>query len=461
MELLRRALFGAFAVFIITISVQQVEANTNCIPAADMNEIAAAFTQFNSLKGKEFCYNGSNDSALLEAIMFMRNTQFESSMPASSDELFSGNFATSWWRYFIGRINKFSIQTNCPEGAAAYVMGGFFASKTMYVCPLMLSGTMTALDRASIYMHEARHIDGYPHMTCTHGPRKGINGACDNRIKDAGSYAVTVETYAQLGKYAKDIHPALKAYARASSVIYANEAFEAPVRINKSANFMILTQDKQFHEVNVQGGFQSTPRGTISDLGRIVMRGLYYVIFPDDKNLPAKFVFTNNEGDLAQAPGKDAVEYNAETPANKAKWISIHYAGSWGVKILPDRAQFVCDVQSGSKRDVTFATGQQPVSFIYPNGYDREHLQAYIMMSNGQVMEAGCSSKTNAFVRATNISFDRPLVRLYKSGNVTLGLSDDGKLYSVNGQTTTHIPTAHDGQIYELLANTNFNFYNN
>ncbi|MCC6138951.1 MAG: hypothetical protein IT287_09990 [Bdellovibrionaceae bacterium] len=459
MDLLRHALLGLFTVVVLSLTSQSANAADDCIQSKDMDEIVAAFSQFKHLKGKEFCYDGTADSALLEAIMFMRNTQFETSMPASADDLFSGKFASSWWKYFIGRINKFSIQTNCPEGAAAYVMG-LFGGKTMYVCPLMLSGTMTALDRASIYMHEARHIDGFPHMTCTHGPRKGINGACDQRIKDGGSYAVTVETYAQLGQYATDIHPALKAYAKASSVVYANEAFEEAVKIDKTLNFMLLTQDKQFHELNVQGGVKVTARGVISDLGRIVMRGLYYVIFPEDKTLPAKFVFTNNEGDLAQAPGKDAAEYNTLNPTDKATWVTIHYAGSWGVKSLVDRVQFVCDPASGSKKDIAFASGAKPVSFIYPNGYAREDLLAYLMMDNGQVMEVGCSSKTSPYMKATNISFDRPMKRVYKSGNTTLALGEDGKLYTVNGKVSTHVPTALDGQIYELLANTNFAFYN-
>lgn len=459
MDLLRSSLLGLFATITLFISSNAFAAPGDCVSAKDMNEITAAFTQFSHLKGKEFCYDKSDDSALIEAIMFMRNTQFEASMPNSQDDLFSGKFASSWWKYFIGRINKFSIQKNCPEGAAAYVIA-LFGGKTMYVCPLMLSGSMTALDRASIYMHEARHIDGFPHMTCTHGPRKGINGACDQRIKDGGSYAVTVETYAQLGQYATDIHPALKAYAKASSVVYGNEAFEEKVRIDQTANFMYLTTNKQFHELDVQGGVKVTDRGSISDLGRIFIRGLYYVIFPDDKNLPAKFVFTNNEGDLDQVPGKDAGDYNAATPAEKSKWVALHYAGAWAVKTFTDRAQFICDVQGGGAKIDVMHTSAKPVSFIYPNGYDREHLVAYLLMDNGQVMEAGCSSKTNAYLKATNITFDRQITRLYKSGNTTVALGADGKLYSVSNGVTTHIPTAQDGQITELLAHTNFAFYN-
>lgn len=442
----------------MSFGAESAQAATGCVASKDMNEIAAAFNQFNHLKNKEFCYNDTADSALIEAIMFMRNTQFEAAMPQSPDDLFSGKFASSWWTYFIGRINKFSVQKNCPEGAAAYVIA-LFGGKTMYVCPLMLTGAMTALDRASIYMHEARHIDGFPHMTCTHGPRKGINGACDQRIKDGGSYAVTVETYAQLGQYSVDVHPALKAYAKASAVVYANEAFEETVRINQTPNFMFLTQDKQFHELDVQGGVKVTARGMVDSLGSIFIRGLYYVIFPDDKTLPAKFVFTNNEGNLDQIPGKDAGDYNAATPAEKANWVALHYAGAWAVKSFTDRVQFVCDAQGGAKSDLSL-NGAKPVGFIYPNGYDREHLQAYLMVEDGRVMEVGCTNKTTPYMKVSAISYDRPLKRLYKSGTTTVALGTDGSLYTVNGKTTTLLPNAQNGQIHELLAHTNFAFFN-
>jgi hypothetical protein len=456
MDLLRRVLFGLFSVIVISMSVSTASAEDGaCISASDMNEIVAAFSQFSKLKGKEFCYDGSTDSALLEAIMFMRNTQFEASMPPSSDELFSGKFATSWWKYFIGRINKFNVQTNCPAGAAAYVIG-LFGGKTMYVCPLMLSGSMTALDRASIYMHEARHIDGYPHMTCTRGPRKGINGACDQRIKDTGSYAVTVETYAQLGKYAADLHPALMAYAKASSVVYANDAFEEPVRIDKTNNFMVMTTDKQFHEVNVDGAVQITDLGYAPDLGRILMRGVYYVLFPDDKTLPAKYVFTKDEGDLPQTPGTDAGEYNGQTPAEKANLVAIHYGGTWGAQVQKTKIRFACDPQSPDKKEM--ALNGNPVSFIYPNGYDREATVGHLMMENGTVMEVGCTSKTSPYMKASNISFDRPFQRVYKSGNAILGLSN-GSLFKINGKTSSQISTPFDGQIHELLAHTNFSFF--
>lgn len=268
MDLLKRVLVGL--IFVAQIIIISNARAADCIPASEMNEIASKFTQFKNLAGKEYCYDDSSTARLLAGIMFMRQTKFSSSMPASSDEMFSGKFASNWWNYFTGRINKFNVQSNCPKGAGAFVQPAF-GGKTMFVCPLMLSDAFSALDSASVYMHEARHIDGFPHTTCTNGPRKGLQGACDTRIADGGSYAVTVETYAQIARYGESVHPAMKAYSKASSLIYAFEAFEYPVRINFTPDFVVMTKDLSFHQVTTGNGPMKIAKlGSAPHLGQVV-----------------------------------------------------------------------------------------------------------------------------------------------------------------------------------------------
>ncbi|HMN68523.1 MAG TPA: hypothetical protein PKC28_08285, partial [Bdellovibrionales bacterium] len=249
----------------------------DCISQTEMSEIAASFPQFRSLAGAEYCLDDSPTAHLLGGIMFMRQTRFAPDMPKSNDDLFSGRFASSWWDYFIGRINEFQVEGSCAKGVVAYV---YWFGNTMYVCPMALTANMTALDLASVFMHEARHIDGFPHTTCTHGPRQGLQGACDSRISQGGSYAVTVETYAQLAKYAPDIHPAMRAYSRSSAAIYANEAFETPVRVDLRTQYLIMTDDGEFHELNVVGETATKLAGHAPAVGQIFMRGQHMILYP-------------------------------------------------------------------------------------------------------------------------------------------------------------------------------------
>lgn len=434
----------------------QAAEKQNCISRIEMQEIANHFTQFKEVAEKgDYCFDGSQTSHLLAGLMFMRKTQFTSSMPNSPDELFSGRFANAWYDYFIGRINQLEVQESCPKGVGAFV---YFFGTTMFVCPMLLTDNFTALDRASVMMHEARHIDGFPHMTCTNGPRQGLNGACDTRISDGGSYAVTVETYAQLAAYAGDIHPALRAYARSSAVLYADEAFETPARVARTLQFLVMTKDQQFHTVRINGtGVESQTLGRSPALGHLIMRGQHMILYPDDKTLTAKYVFARNEGDIQQAAGDIATEYNSQTPQQRAQLVDVHIGGQWSAKIFADKTAMSCDPRSDARNEITF-NGETAASMIYPNGYDRGANKAHIIMNSGRVFEMGCENKVG-YARVANMEFDQKFKRIHKAGNEVVGLSQDGHLFRISGSRSTPLETPFDGQIHDLAPNQFVEFF--
>lgn len=445
-------LFMAFALSAFQAGATEKE---NCVSRLEMQEIASHFTQFSELANKgDYCFDGSQTSHLIAGIMFMRKTQFATNMPTSQDELFSGRFANNWYEYFIGRINDFNIQESCPKGVGAFV---YFFGNTMYVCPMLLSENFTALDRASVFMHEARHIDGFPHMTCSSGARQGINGACDTRISDGGSYAVTVETYAQLAAYAGDLHPALRAYARSSAVVYADEAFDTPARVARNLHFMVMTRDQQFHTLKVAGGSVETKAlGRAPALGHVVLRGLHMILYPDDKTLQAKYVFARDEGDIQQAAGDIAVEYNGQTPEKRAELLDVHIGGQWSAKVYANRVNLACDPRSDAKGDVNL-NGETAISLIYPTGYDRGVLKANLITQSGKVLEIGCENK-RPYVRAASLNFDQNFKRIHKAGNDVVGLTQDGRVYLISGNRSTLLATPFDGQVHELVPSQTVEF---
>jgi hypothetical protein len=427
----------------------------NCVARAEMQDIASHFTQFRELADKgDYCFDGSQTSHLLAGIMFMRKTRFAADMPVSQDELFSGRFANNWYDYFIGRIHDFEVQDSCPKGVGAFV---YFFGNTMYVCPMLLSENFTALDRASVFMHEARHIDGFPHMTCSRGARQGINGACDNRISEGGSYAVTVETYAQLAAYAGDLHPALRAYARSSAVVYADEAFDTPARVARSVHFMVMTRDQRFHTLKLAGESVETQElGRSPALGHIVLRGQHMILYPDDKSLPAKYVFVRDEGEIPQAAGDIAVEYNGQTPPERAELLDVHIGGQWSAKVYADHVNLACDPRSETKSDVSL-NGEVAVSLIYPNGYDRGVLRAHLVTQSGKMFEVGCDNK-RPYLRGADLVLDRSFKRVYKAGSDVVGLTHDGRLYSIVGSRSALLPVSFNGQVHELISSQTVDF---
>ena len=426
-----------------------------CVPQKEMQEIAKHFEQFADLAKSDYCYDGSHTANLIEALEFMRNNPYAASMPKSTDELFSGTFANDWYGYFTGRITDISIQKSCPKGVGAFV---YFFGTTMYVCPMLLTENFTAVDRTSVMMHEARHIDGYPHMMCTRGPRAGLQGACDNRMSDHGSYGVSVETYAQLGAYATDLHPALKAYARSAAIVYADEAFQHPVQIQRTPHFLLMTNNKEFYRLSADGSTQITKLGDSPSLGHIVMRSRHMILYPDDKSLPAKYVFAKSEGDIQQAAGDMAVEYNAQTPAQRAELADMHLGGQWTARVYRSKVVFNCDPKSSDTEDV--ALKGTPASLIYPDGYDRSAESALLVMDDGSVQELGCSSGAG-YAKASNVKLDQKYKRIYKSGNQVLGLTADGRLFQIQGASSTALQTSVDGRVHELVPNETFNFFEN
>lgn len=461
MDFLLKTLIGLFIIQSINLNQASAVVSSganDCISKEEIATIAGHFKQFNNLTGKEYCFDGSETANLIKAIVFMRKTAFEQNMPKSNDELFSGTFASEWWGYFIGRITEFEVQKSCPNGVGAYVMPFFGMNKTMYVCPLMLSTSFSALDRASVFMHEARHIDGFPHTTCTKGPRKGLQGACDVKIADRGSYGVTVETYAQLAKYAKDLHPALKAYSKASSIIYAKEAFENVVKIDSTPKFLIMTNDKNFHELDIANGTKVKSLGVTPVLGKIIMRAENMVLFPEDKTLPAGYVFANNEGSLEQSPGVDVDEYNKQNEKEKLSLITIHYGTQFKAKVVGNIVKMACDPKSPTLQDYSLPTGAKPQTFIYPEGYSREPKLANLQTEDGKVFEVGCQG-TSGYVKQTTMTFDRLFKRIYKNGSQTLGLTADGNLFKISNGTSTPVQTNLQGSVFEIAPSFSYNFF--
>lgn len=430
-------------------------AETQCVPKSEMEQIAAKFPQYRDLATKDYCYDGSETAHLIAGLMFMRETQFNLPMTPSKDELFSGKFASNWFNYFVGRINEFEIDSGCPKGVVAYVYA--FGGRTMYACTAALTDNFTGLDLASVFMHEARHIDGYPHVTCTKGPRAGIQGACDTRISDTGSYAVTVETYAQLARYAVGVHPAMKAYARSASVIYADEAFENTVRVDRVNQLLVLTNDKQFHKVRTDGTVEQL--GSAPELGKIVMRSQHMMLIPSDLNNRARFVFARGEGEIVTAAGDLATEYNGMTPAQKATLADIHIGAQWNLRVYKDKMKFACDPKAATIKEVSL-NGETPVGLLYLEGYDRAAKTAQLMMESGKLYDVGCSSTSSTVYQQSRTQLDQKYKSLYKVNGMVLGLTADGNLREIQGTSSRpfSLPGL-DGKIFEIAPNSSFAFF--
>lgn len=437
------------------IAPQPAAPSTDCISQKDLQDIASHFKQFARLASKEFCNDNSQTWHLLSSMMFMKRTAFDPNMVKSKDDLFSGKFASDWFNYFIGRIDEIEIVDQCEKGVIAYVYS--FGGKTMYVCPLALTENFSSLDRASVFMHEARHIDGFPHITCSQGPREGIQGACDQKISDTGSYAVSVETYAQLAKYAQGLNPALRAYAKSSAVVYADEAFETPVQINRTEQLIILTENLDFNVLTV-GTLKSEILGKSPLAGKIFKRAQHMVLIPDDKSQKARYVFARNEGDVSQSPGEIITEYNALPVDQKANLVDIHNGAQFTARVYKTSVRFACDPKSPATKDITLPKGVTAASLIYPTGFDRAAKTALLTAQDGSIYEVGCKA-TNAYVKPSTVAYDQKYTRMYKVSGTVFGLNKNSELFNVTARGSELINLNLNSKIIEIAPFQSYEFF--
>lgn len=450
------SLSGLFAFFF---SVQlHAQQTATCISKEEMQEIARDFSQFEPYANDRYCLDGSEISNLLDSLLFMRKTSFQPPLENSQDELFSGRFKDDWYGYFTGRISGIEIDRGCPKGVGAYVYG--FSDK-MYVCTMLLTADFTSLDRASVFMHEARHIDGFPHTTCRSGARAGIRGACDYRISDGGSYAVSVETYAQIARYATEVHPALRAYSRAAAVTYADEAFVTPAQVDRTSGLVVLSSDRTFYQVSktATGQLYAKALGQAPHLGTVIPRAEQLILFPSNKTKLAGYVFPRGEGEISQQAGELPRKYNEMSADEKAKVIDSHIAGQWTAQIKGHQIEFSCDYRSDSVTHVNLPQGKEALGFVYPQGYNRANETLLVSFADGSLYEAGCENSRQAFIRDSGQSYSIPMKRVHRADSLILGVDLAGSLYEiVNGQPQL-IHAAGIDFAFEIAPYSSFDFF--
>lgn len=397
-----------------------------CISAADMTAIAQKFTQFQNLSGKEYCFDGSQTSFLLAGLNYIRKVEFTNPMVNSPDELFTGKFAKDWFGYFTNLVKTVQIEQSCPTGVVAFVYG-FFHNNTMHVCPMALTAAFTPLDLASVFMHEARHIDGFPHVTCSQGPRANLQGACDKKISDGGSYAVTVETYAQLGQYGKNINPAYRAIAQSSALIYGAEAFQTPVKINREEGFLALTSDKKIYKINSSLNKAPELLGTTENLGHFVKSKVGLVFMPDDKNKPMYRIFPTGETQTL------ANEYNNDSVAGRTNVVDYYLAWTWNARIEKNKVRFFCDKREQPTQfsEVNLTNGEA-LAIVYPTGYSPDKNTALLKTTQG-VVEIGCVGGKGQISKSQSV-VDADLKRIHKADSTLLALTFSGDVLNLSNQ---------------------------
>ena len=76
-------------------------------------------------------------------------------------------------------------------------------------------------------------------------------------------------------------------------------------------------------------------------------------------------------------------------------------------------------------------------------------------MDNGSVYELGCASR-KAYLKPATLKFDQKYKRVYKVGTQVVGLTADGKMFTIDGMKSTPIASVFNGKVLEMVPQQSF-----
>lgn len=254
----------------------------------------------------------------LSLIKTMRYTDDSLAAPFSQDIL-PGDF----WTYFSTRVNKVQEEDSCPPNVLAFVYG-ILHDGVVHVCPQMMDASFLKYERAETMLHEARHFEGYSHVTCIRGNRKGQSGACDDTVEEKGSYAVTVEVLTKMALNAKDIPKVQQTLLKTLAVSYANDVFNTPVYDHDLTAFYLEGVDQQAYIYSNKGLVQVASLG--ADV-HLISRSATLAVFPAGHADTYTVNVFSPILDAAPAQGSFSLEYNSTPPDQRDDVVDIMNLG--------------------------------------------------------------------------------------------------------------------------------------
>ncbi len=258
-------------------------AQPTCLDKGETSTIEATIQILPSLSAESACSEDSRGYKLLEALTTLKSMALNmTALPSPlNTNLLPGNF----WNYFTDRIWKIddALKTDpvCNSKVVGYVALGA-DDHTMHLCSFFYSDAMSVYNRIQVLLHEARHVEGFAHVTCTRGINKALEGACDQKIQDHGSYAISVEALVKMALLDDRVLAIDKKLNMLNALAYANNAFNEPVgQESSSAIYLADADDKNGF---IFDGTTLTPAPAYLASGSVFSLINALEVFPDDQS---------------------------------------------------------------------------------------------------------------------------------------------------------------------------------
>lgn len=344
------------SVFVLLVSLFSFNQSyaQDCVSRVDVEEMAEHFTQFKPLLNSnldKFCENDidAKSFTIIKSAATLKNINPKKPELNEKDAFtLQAINEKDWWSYYTERSHTFRVDNDCPEFVVAYV-NPFFLPGIVNLCTPFFESEL--LSQVATLMHEVRHFDGHGHVTCTRGNEEGSRGACDNKITNRGSYAISVQTLVSLAR-SENLDPREKVIAESRAVYTGFNKFNELPKFGLNDYLYLSNNEGEVFEW--LHNFKSTDLDRIGVLeapAKIEAGFSGVTLYPLDPAQDA-YRLDNNYDQNISSIGLYAEYYNALDVDERAKVLDVSYDTDGGI-LRENMFVSLCDGQNMLETDLT------------------------------------------------------------------------------------------------------------
>lgn len=344
-----------------------------------------------------------------------------------------------WWGYFTQRANDFVILPSyCASnpGVVAFVYS--FRRGQINLCQQFFD--MDPGAQIEVLMHEVRHFDGHPHVTCTQGNEAGTPGACDDVITRGGSYAVSVQVSVELA-FVEQLSLDDRTLAEASATYSVNNKFNSRTQVKVRDYIYLANEAGELHRADLAKLPRTELVAKLASPARVFGNGSQLTIFPLDLSQKAY----RRSRDLkvkVQSLGAFANLYNAKAPEARESMAAINYLG-FGAISENDVIHAFCGTSATGLSQ--HRVGHGPVKALLNLMPRSTEVENVVVTDAGEALLLSCDQASGVMsTKPTALPLPRDVVAGFSvvPGEAFV-LTERGELLSVNLKT---------GELVQLLS---------
>jgi len=325
--------------FICVLSVLSLKAfATTPSTCLDQKEVAAITPLLKlTVSGPaDVCASDSHYYKVLDALILLKNLQLSAvQLPPPLDQHIVDQ---PYFDYFVSKTQELrdlpDDDAACTAGFYAYATTDEDGTRYIGLCSVFYD--FSAVRDLPLLLHERRHFDGFPHVTCSGGQFIGMEGGCDEEITDKGAYAVSVETGLKIA-FAKNISASesflLKADALSLGEARFNQSFS---QLGMQAIYLVSQDHKHAYFVQENGTIETAAPYA----GQALSRTFSLVIIPDDQSDIFSADMFNGTNQPMPSIGGLAAQYNSTPQDQRPHFITAFNDANGGYVVFGKTLSF-------------------------------------------------------------------------------------------------------------------------